>query len=233
MSSRVSLDPRKLVLVGGICAIAAAVFTILNGFVFAPGGPGDPSLSAAAIVKGATGQHNGIALGASVDALGVGLFVIFVLALGRLAEPEGGLFSSVAALMAAVFFALDVVWAGAQFAFVEATLRNTDPNAAKAIFLISQGMLLVIAIPIALQYAAFGALIVKSRVLPAAMGWSAFAVAAIALVSIIAGIYSVLDFAGFAAFILATILWPAVAGVLLLLRLRSEVASRLPLVPDG
>jgi hypothetical protein len=209
---------RQLAVVGGICAIADAVLTILNGFVISPGGPGDPNLAAAEIVKSAAGLHDRIQLGAFLDALGVGLLLVFVLILGKLAEPEGGLFSSAAAFMAAVFFATDVAWAATEFAFADATVRNTDPNAAKALFLFSQSLLAVIAIPITLQYTALGLLIVKTRILPVAMGWLAVVVAAVALVSVIATIYSVLDVAGFVAFILCAILWPLAAGVFLLMR---------------
>jgi hypothetical protein len=226
MTIRTNLQPRQLTRVGGVCAVGAAALTILNGFVLAPGGPGDPGQSAAQIVKGATGLHNGTELGAFVDAFGVGLFLVFVLILGRLAEPAGGLLSRAASFMTAVFFAIDVVWAGAVFAFAEATVRNTDPNAAKALFLLGQSLLAVIAIPIALQYAALGLLIIKSHVLPAVMGWIAFLVAAVALVSVIAGIYSVLDAVGFAAFILSTILWPLVAGVLLFMRRQRAAANQ-------
>jgi len=207
-----------LAVVGGICAIADAVLTILNGFVISPGGPGDPSLSAVEIVKGAAGLHERIQLGAFLDALGVGLLLVFVLVLGKLAEPEGGFLSSAAAFMTAVFFATDVAWAAAEFAFADATVRNTDPNAAKALFLLSQSFLTVIAIPIVLQYVALGLLIFKTRVLHVALGWFALVAAAVALVSVIATIYSVLDVAGFIAFILCAILWPLAAGVLLLMR---------------
>jgi hypothetical protein len=50
------------------------------------------------------------------------------------------------------------------------------------------------------------------------MGWLAVVAAAVALVSVIATIYSVLDVAGFVAFILCAILWPLAAGVLVLMR---------------
>jgi len=209
---------RQLAVVGGICAIADAVLTILNGFVISPGGPGDPNLAAAEIVKSAGGLHERIQLGAFIDAFGVGLLLVFVLILGKLAEPEGGLFSSVAAFMAAVFFATDVAWAATEFAFADATVRNTDPNAAKALFLVSQSFLAVIAIPITLQYVALGLLIFKTRVLHGALAWFAFVAAAVALGSVIATIYSVLDVAGFVAFIVCAILWPLAAGVLLLMR---------------
>lgn len=212
-------------MVGGICAIADAVLTILNGFVISPGGPGDPSLSAAEIVKSAAGLHERIQLGAFLDALGVGLLLVFVLILGKLAEPDGGLFSRAAAFMTAVFFATDVIWAAAEFAFADATVRNTDPNAAKALFLLSQSLLTVIAIPITLQYVALGMLIVKTRVLPAAIGWAALVAAAVAGVSVIATIYSVLDVAGFVAFLLCAILWPLAAGILLLVRRQPALAG--------
>jgi len=211
--------------VGGICAIADAVLTILNGFVISPGGPGDPSLSAAEIVKSAAGMHERIQLGAFIDALGVGLLLVFVVILGRLAEPEGGLFSRAAAFMTAVFFATDVAWSAVEFAFADATIRNTDPNAAKALFLLSQSLLAVIAIPITLQYAALGLLILKTRVLPIALGWIALVAALVAVVSVIATIYSVLDVAGFAAFVLCAILWPLAAGVILLVRRQPAAAA--------
>jgi hypothetical protein len=216
---------RQLAVVGGICAIADAVLTILNGFVISPGGPGDPSLAAAEIVKSAAGMHERIQLGAFLDALGVGLLLVFVLILGRLAEPEGGFLSSAATFMTAVFFATDVAWAASEFAFADATVRNTDPNAAKALFLLSQSFLAVIAIPIALQYAALGLLIIKTRVIPAAIGWIALVGVAVAVVSLIATIYSVLDVAGFAAFLFCAILWPLAAGILLLVRRQPAAVS--------
>jgi hypothetical protein len=170
-------------------------------------------------------MHERIQLGAFLDALGVGLLLVFVLILGRLAEPEGGWFSSAAAFMTTVFFATDVAWAATEFAFADATVRNTDPNAAKALFLLSQSLLAVIAIPITLQYAALGLLILKTRVLPAVMGWIAIVGAAVAVVSVMATIYSVLDVAGFVAFILCAILWPLAAGILLLVRRQPATAG--------
>ena len=214
-----------MAVVGGICAIADAVLTILNGFVISPGGPGDPSLAAVEIVKSAAGLHERIQLGVFLDALGVGLLLVFVLILGKIAEPDGGFFGSAAAFMTAVFFATDVAWAAAEFAFADATVRNTDPNAAKALFLLSQSFLTVIAIPITLQYAALGLLILKTRVIHPAMGWIALVAAAVALVSVIATIYAVLDAAGFVAFILCAILWPLVAGILLLGRRQPATAA--------
>jgi hypothetical protein len=233
MGIRNTLDTRQLARVGGMCAVAAALLTILNVFVLAAGGPRDPGLTAAEILTGATGLHNGIALGACVDAFGVGLFVVFVLILGRLAEPEGGMLSSVAALMAVVFFAIDVAWAATRFAFAEAVSQNVDPNSVKALYLLARGLLLVIAIPIALQYAALGLLIVKTRVLPAIMGWIAFVAAVVALVSVMAGIYSGRGAVGLAAFIIAGILWPLAAGILLFVRGRREETSSSGALPIG
>jgi hypothetical protein len=226
MGTRINLDIRRLARVGGICAVAAALLTILNGFVLGPGAPIDLGLPAAGIVKTVSPLHNGIELGAFLDAFGVGLFLVFVLILGRLAEPEGGVLSRAAALMTAVCFAIDVAWAAAEFASADATIGNTDPNAAKALFVLAQSVLVVIAIPIALQYAALGLLIARTRVLPAVMGWFAFAVAVIALVSVITAVYSGFGPVGFAAFVLSTILWPLVAGVLLLARRQRASASQ-------
>ncbi len=225
MALNLDLNPRRMARAGGICAIAAALLTVLNGFVLSPGGPGDPSQSAAAIVKSAAGMHDGTELGAFVDATGVGLLLVFVLILGRLAQPEGGLLSSVAAFMTAVFFAIDVVWAGAEFAFAEATIRNTDPNAAKALFLFGQAVLVVIAIPVALQYVALGLLIVQTRVLHRLLGWFALLVAVVTLTSVVASIYSFLDVLGFIAYLLATILWPLLGGALLIARRPAPVSG--------
>ena len=72
---------------------------------------------------------------------------------------------------------------GRRIRLSDATVHNTDPNAAKALFLLAQSLLVVIAIPIALQYVALGLLILRTRVLPTLMGWFAFLGAAIALLS--------------------------------------------------
>jgi hypothetical protein len=227
MSTQVGLDTGKLARIGGLCAVAAAVLTVLSAFVISGGGgPGDPTMAAADVVKGAVGHYREIALSASVDAFGVGLFLVFVVILGRLAGPEGALFSRVAVVMTAAFFATDVIWAATQFAFAEASVHISDPNATKTFNLLSQGILLVIAIPIAVQYAAMGLLILRTRVLPALMGWFALFVAAVALVSVVAGIYTVLDPVGFAAFLLSTILWPLLAGGLLIARRPHGLGTR-------
>lgn len=228
MSIRLSLDPRPMARIGAICAIATGLTIFLAAFVIGgSGGPVDPNLSAVEIVKGAAGQHDSTQLSSVVDDLGSAMFLVFVLILGRLAEPEGGLLSRAAAYMAATWFAINLVWASAQFAFADATVHNTDPNAAKALFLLSQSLLVVIAVPIALQYAALGLLILRTRVLPAFMGWFAFLAAATAMAAVVTSIYSVLDPVGFAAFIVCTMLWPLVAGVVLLVRRRSGVATAL------
>jgi hypothetical protein len=218
MVDRPDLNPTQLARAGGICAIAAAVLTILNGFVLAPGGPPDLGLPAAQIVKDVAGMQNLHELGSFLDAVGAGLLLLFVVTLGRLAAPRGSLFSSAAALMAAVFFAIDVLWSAVEFAFNFGTQQNTDPNASKALVLLSQSILVAIAIPIALQYAAMGLLIVQTRVLPVVMGWIAIAAGAVALASVFLAVPSGLGPAGFAAYILTTIAWPAAAGILLLAR---------------
>jgi hypothetical protein len=218
MVDRPDLNPTQLARVGGICAIAAAVLTILNGFVLAPGGPADLGLPAAQIVSTYSGHQSLNEVGAFLDAVGAGLPLLFVVTLGRLAAPRGSLFSSAAALMAAVFFASDVLWAAAEFAFNYGTQQNTDPNASKALLLLSQAMLVAIAIPIALQYAAMGLLIVQTRVVPIAMGWIAIATGAVALASVFLAVPSGLGPVGFAAYLLTTIAWPAAAGILLLVR---------------
>lgn len=69
--------------------------------------------------------------------LGSAMFLVIVLILGRLAEPDGGLLSRVAALMAASWVAITTVWAGAQFAFADALVHNTDPSAAKGLYLLT------------------------------------------------------------------------------------------------
>jgi hypothetical protein len=207
--------------VAGICAIAAAALTVLNGFVLAPGGPADLSVPGAQIVKDVAGQQSLHELGAFLDAVGAGLLLLFVVALGRLAAPRGSLFYSAAALMAAVFFAIDVVWSAAEFAFNYGTQQNTDPNVSKALVLLSQSILVAIAIPIALQYASMGLLVVQTRVLPVAMGWIAIAAGAVALASVFLAIPSGIGPVGFAAYLITTIAWPAAAGILLLVRRRS------------
>jgi hypothetical protein len=218
MVNRPDLNPNQLALVGGICAIAAAALTVLNGFVLAPGGPADLGLPAVQIVKDVSGQQSLRELGAFLDAVGVGLLLLFVITLGRLAAPRASLFASAAVLAAAVFFALDVVWSAAEFAFNYGTQQNTDPNASKALVLLSQSILVAIAIPIALQYAAMGLLIIQTRVLPVVMGWIAIAAGAVALASVFLAVPSGLGPVGFAAYLLTTIAWPAAAGVLLIVR---------------
>ena len=226
MSIRLSLDPRPMARIGAICSMATGLTIFLAAFVIGgSGGPVDPNLSAVEIVKGAAGQHDSIQLSSVVDDLGSAMFLVFVLILGRLAEPEGGLLSRAAAYMAASWLAINLVWAGAQFAFADATVHNTDPNAAKGLFLLSQSLLVVIAVPIALQYAALGLLVLRTRVLPAFMGWFALLATATAMVSVVASIYSVLDPVGFAAFIVSAMLWPLVAGIVLLVRRPSGVVS--------
>lgn len=198
------------------------MLTILNGFVLAPGGPADLGLPAAQIVKDASGQQSLHELGAFLDAVGAGLLLLFVVTLGRLPGPHVSVFSSAAALMAAVFFAIDVLWSATEFAFNYGTQRNTDPNASKALVLLSQSILVAIAIPIALQYAAMGLLIVQTRVLPVVMGWIAIAAGAVAMASVFLAVPSGLGPVGFVAYLLTTIAWPAAAGILLLVR-RSSV----------
>ncbi|MDQ6692153.1 MAG: hypothetical protein M3Z13_05235 [Candidatus Dormibacteraeota bacterium] len=129
---RADLTPTALRRVGGSCAIGAAALTVINGFVLAPGGPTDLGAPAAQIVKGVAGLQSLNELGAFIDALGAGLLLVFVVALGRLAAPRGSLFSNAAALMATVFFSIDVLWSAAEFAFNFGTQQNTDPNASKA-----------------------------------------------------------------------------------------------------
>jgi hypothetical protein len=203
---------------GGICAIAAAVLTVLNGFVLAPGGPPDLGLPAAQLVKDIAGQQSLHEIGAFLDAVGAGLLLQFVVTLGRLAAPRVGFFASAAALAAAVFFAIDVLWSAAEFAFNYGTQQNTDPNASKALVLLSQSILVAIAIPIALQYVAMGLLIIQTRVLPVVMGWIAIAAGAVALASVFLAVPSGLGPVGFAAYLLTTIAWPAAAGILLIVR---------------
>ncbi len=219
-------DQRQILRFAGLCAITQAVLTILNAFVLSPGGPGDPNQPASELVAVV---QDGYGLGAVLDALGVGIFVIFVIIVGRLAEPRGGWLSSAMALMAVSWFAVDVVWAGAELAFAaEAKGRNGDANAAKAIFLFDLSLLVTIAVPIAILYLTFGLLILTSRVLPVGMGWSAMLVAVVTLASVITGVYTGLDLLGFAAFVLATILWPLVAGILLFMRGQRVVAGHVP-----
>ncbi len=227
MSSEISHDRKAMVRIGAISAVATGVLIFLAAFIIGSGGPVDPNMSAADIVKGAAGAHNANQLSSFVDDLGSAAFLVFVLILGRLAEPEGGLLSRAAAFMAATWLAINVVWAGAEFAFSDATVHNTDPIAAKALFLFAQSLLVVIAIPIALQYLALGLLILRSHVLPAFMGWFALLAAAIALVSVVASIYSVLDPLGFAAFVICAMLWPLVAGVVIILRRPAKVGAAL------
>jgi hypothetical protein len=219
MVDRPDLNPTQLARAGGICAIAAAALTVLNGFVLAPGGPADLGSPAAQIVKDIAGQQSLRELGAFLDAIGAGLLLLFVVTLGRLAAPRASLLASAAAaLAAAVFFAIDVLWSAAEFAFNYGTQQNTDPNASKALVLLSQSILVAIAIPIAFQYAAMGLLIVQTRVLPVVMGWIAIAAAALALASVFLAVPSGLGPVGFAAYLLTTIAWPAAAGILLIVR---------------
>jgi hypothetical protein len=227
MGARLKLDPRPIARIGAIFAVATALTIFLAAFVIGGSAPVDPNMSAVEIVKGAAGSHDANQLSSVVDDLGSAMFLVFVLTLCRLAEPEGGLLSRVAAFMTAPWLAINVVWAGAEFAFSDATVHNTDPIAAKALFLLAQSLLVVIAIPIALQYVALGVLIVRTRVLPVLMGWFAFLAAAIAMVAVIASIYSVLDPIGFVAFIVCAMLWPLVAGVVLLVRPTAGVATAL------
>lgn len=228
MRVRHSLDPRPMARIGGIFAVATALTIFLAAFVIGGSAPVDPNLAAVEIVKGAAGTHDATQLSAAVDDLGSAMFLVFVLIMGRLAEPEGGgLLSKAAALMTGTWLAVNVVWAGAEFAFADATVHNTDPIAAKALFLFAQSLLVVIAIPIALQYIALGLLIPRTRVLPVLIGWFAFLAAAIAIVAEVASIYSVLDFIGLVTFAVCAMLWPLVAGVVLIVRSTSSVAPAL------
>ena len=225
MSGRFTLNPSPVARLGAAFAVATGVIIFLAAFLIGSGAPVDPNLSAAEIVKGAAGTHNANQLSAVVDDFGSAAFLVFVLILGRLAEPEGGLLSRAATYMATSWLAVNVVWAGAEFAFSDATVYNTDPNAAKALFLFAQSLLVVIAVPIALQYVALGLLILSTRVLPTLMGWFALLAAAIALLSVVTSIYSVLDPVGLAAFVVCAMLWPLVAGVVLLVHRTATVAS--------
>ena len=102
---------------------------------------------------------------------------------------------------------------------------RTPIPAHQGLVLLSQSILVAIAIPIALQYGAMGLLIVQTRVLPVVMGWIGIAAAAVALASVFLAVPSGLGPVGFAAYILTTIAWPLAAGILLLARRPSVVPA--------
>jgi hypothetical protein len=211
-----------------IGGIAGLVFVVLFlGNLFTPSTPdGDDATStfASTIADDRTGHILSIYL----EGLGMVFFLAFLASLYgllRRAEPEGGP-SLLALLGGLVLSGIVLVSSGVYYALVEASDEGREPAALRALFELDNFIFLPAGFAFVALYAGIGLSSLSTRSLPAWLGWSAAAFAAVFAVSML-GLFSDNDDGGvlgivFFMALLAQFLWVVAASIVMLGRGRPE-----------
>ena len=196
--------------------LAYVVLVAINIVGFGGGNPPDPAATAEQIRATYAAHHIGYTLGPVLDGLGSILLVGFFYILARRAEARWGVVAPIAIVGAILVSALDLLWAGALWTAVQLSLLNANAESVKAMVYLSQGILGVIGVPLAVTYVAIGIASVRVRSLPIWFGWTAIVIGALALTAVIATSFSTTASAlAFVSYILSLVWLIAVAIYLL------------------
>lgn len=204
--------------IAGVCGLVSVALTVLNVFVLSDGSPPDPSTPARQLAALAAQQRATAELGYYLDAFSTLPLLVFALVLARRAEGDGGFWSTLLFSAAILNAGIDMVWAGCTYAVRELAHVGTSADGVVALFFLSQATLWIIGLPQGLFYAAAGVLALRTRILPAALGWWALALALVAFVATpLTTSIPALNGVIFAVFLLSLV-WIVAASIVLLLR---------------
>lgn len=181
MQTRPSVGP-GLARIAGICGVGAVLLQLLNIFVFTAGAPPARSASAPQIASLAAQQRVSPELGYYLDALSTLLLLVFALVVVRRVGAAGGLWSHLVLTGVVLWASIDLVWAAVTYAMRELAHYGTSSAGVATLYILSQSLLWIIALPIGLFFGALGVLALRTRLWPAALGWCAVAFAVVVIV---------------------------------------------------